>query len=172
MGGTSGTGEFFELAEHIYKTALNINMPSVIMGVIALVILLASKKIMPKFPMAVVLMFVGTIFTISLPIRDWGIKTLNVVEPGLPRWSIPDFSSVSIQQIITISLSVAVVIMAETLLAENSFAQKNNYRINDNQEIFAFSLGNFMAAFTGCCPINGSVSRTAMGEQYLSLIHI
>ncbi len=47
--------------------------------------------------------------------------------------------------------------MAETLLAENSFAQKNNYRINDNQEIFAFSLGNFMAAFTGCCPINGSV---------------
>lgn len=30
----------------------------------------------------------------------------------------------------------------------------------------AFSLGNFAAAFTGCCPINGSVSRTAMGEQY------
>ena len=166
MGGTSGTGEFFELAEHIYKTALNINMPSVIMGVIALVILLASKKIMPKFPMAVVLMFVGTIFTISLPIRDWGIKTLNAVEPGLPKWSIPDFSAIPIQQTITISLSVAVVIMAETLLAENSFAQKNNYRINDNQEIFAFSLGNFMAAFTGCCPINGSVSRTAMGEQY------
>ena len=39
-----------------------------------------------------------------------------------------------------ISLSVAVVIMAETLLAENSFAQKNGYRINDNQEILAFSL--------------------------------
>ena len=166
MGGTSGTGEFFELAEHIYKTALNINMPSVIMGVIALVILFVSKKIMPKFPMAVVLMFVGTIFTISLPIRDWGIKTLNAVEPGLPKWSIPDFPAIPIQQTITISLSVAVVIMAETLLAENSFAQKNNYRINDNQEIFAFSLGNFMAAFTGCCPINGSVSRTAMGEQY------
>ena len=27
-------------------------------------------------------------------------------------------------------------------------------------------MGNFLAAFTGCCPINGSVSRTAMGEQY------
>lgn len=44
MGGTSGTGEFFELAEHIYKTALNINMPSVIMGVIALVILLSRRR--------------------------------------------------------------------------------------------------------------------------------
>ena len=53
-----------------------------------------------------------------------GIKTLNAVEPGLPKWSIPDFSAIPIQQTITISLSVAVVIMAETLLAENSFAQK------------------------------------------------
>ena len=166
IGGTSGTGEFFELAEHIFETGKHINIPSVIMGVIALVILLVSKKLIPKFPMAVVLMFSGTIITLNMPIRDWGINTLSAVEPGLPKWSIPDFSIISIQQTITISLSVAVVIMAETLLAENSFAQKNNYRINDNQEILAFSVGNFMAAFTGCCPINGSVSRTAMGEQY------
>lgn len=166
MGGSSGTGEFFELAEHIYETLKHANIPSVIMGVIALVILLVSKKLIPKFPMAVVLMFAGTIITLNMPIRDWGINTLSAVEPGLPKWSIPDFSIISIQQTITISLSVAVVIMAETLLAENSFAQKNNYRINDNQEILAFSVGNFMAAFTGCCPINGSVSRTAMGEQY------
>lgn len=166
MGGTSGTGEFFELAEHTFETGKHINIPSVIMGVIALVILLVSKKLIPKFPMAVVLMFVGTIITLNMPIRDWEINTLSAVEPGLPKWSIPDFSIISIQQTITISLSVAVVIMAETLLAENSFAQKNNYRINDNQEILAFSVGNFMAAFTGCCPINGSVSRTAMGEQY------
>ena len=166
MGGSSGTGEFFELAEHIFETGKHINIPSVIMGVIALVILLVSKKLIPKFPMAVVLMFAGTIITLNMPIRDWGINTLSAVEPGLQKWSIPDFSIISIQQTITISLSVAVVIMAETLLAENSFAQKNNYRINDNQEILAFSVGNFMAAFTGCCPINGSVSRTAMGEQY------
>ena len=56
--------------------------------------------------------------------------------------------------------------MAETLLAENNFAQKNGYRIDDNTELLAFSIGNMAAAFTGCCPINGSVSRTAMSEQY------
>lgn len=48
MGGTSGTGEFFELAEHIFETGKHINIPSVIMGVIALVILLVSKKINTK----------------------------------------------------------------------------------------------------------------------------
>ena len=91
---------------------------------------------------------------------------MDAVETGLPKWNIPDFTVVPIREVITISLSVAVVIMAETLLAENNFAQKNRYRINDNQEILAFAVGNMAAAFTGCCPINGSVSRTAMGEQY------
>lgn len=166
MGGTSGTGELPELVEHIVETVKDINMPSVYIGVMALIILLVSKRIMSKFPMAVVLMAVGVLMTKFTALKQWGVKTLDTVTPGLPTWKVPDFSAFPMTDLIMISLSVAVVIMAETLLAENSFAQKNGYRINDNQEILAFSLGNFLAAFTGCCPINGSVSRTAMGEQY------
>ena len=56
MGGTAGTGELPELAEHIWTTLGQINLPSLILGLISLVILLVMKKIMPKFPMVVVLM--------------------------------------------------------------------------------------------------------------------
>lgn len=166
LGGSAGTGEFFELAEHIAETMHNINIPSVILGVLALIILSVSKKIVPKFPMAVVLMGVGAVMTYFLPIREYGIKTLDKVNTGLPQWTLPDFSVLPLRDVIIVSLSVSVVILAETLLAENNFAQKNGYRINDNQEILVFSMGNLAAAFTGCCPINGSVSRTAIGEQY------
>ena len=143
-----------------------INLPSLVIGLFALVILLVSKKLIPKFPMAVALMAAGALMTRLLPVREWGVQTLAAVEPGMPEWCIPDFSVIAPKDAIITSLSVAVVIMAETLLAENSFAQKNGYKIDDNQELFAFSIGNFVAAFTGCCPINGSVSRSAMGEQY------
>lgn len=166
MGGTAGVGEFFELAEHIIDTAKNINIPSLILGISTLIILLISKKFIPKFPMAVLMMAAGACMTKFLSIRNFGIQTLALVEKGLPAWSIPDFSAVPLKEVITISLSVAVVIMAETLLAENNFASKNGYKINDNREILAFSVGNLVAALTGCTPINGSVSRTAMGEQY------
>lgn len=166
LGGTAGTGEFFELAKHIGQTAKHVNVSSILLGVASLVILLVAKKLVPKFPMAVVLMVAGACYTRFGNVRELGIQTLSKVETGLPKWQIPDFSAISIREAVTVSLSVAVVIMAETLLAENNFAQKNGYRIDDNQEIFAFSVGNFLAAFTGCCPINGSVSRTAMGEQY------
>ena len=166
LGGTAGTGEFFELAEHIVETAGEINLPSMALGVAALVILLIAKRVMPKSPIAVLLMAAGALMAKYLPMQAWGIKTLDAVEPGLPVWRLPDFTAVPVREAVTISLSVAVVIMAETLLAENNFAQKNGYRVNDNQEILAFAMGNLAAALTGCCPINGSVSRTAMGEQY------
>lgn len=166
MGGTAGTGELLELAEHIGETAKNVNVPSLLLGLVALLILLVSKKFMPKFPMAVLLMAAGALMTKFLPVESWGVQTLSAVEPGLPVWSFPAVTAIPMKEAVTISLSVAVVIMAETLLAENSFAQKNGYRIDDNREILAFSMGNLVAALTGCCPMNGSVSRTAMGEQY------
>ena len=166
LGGTSGTGELPELLSHLAETIGSINIPSLILGVSALIILTVSKKVMPKFPMAVLLMGAGAVMTYFLPVGSWGIKTLDKVETGLPKWALPDFSVVPLKDVITVSLSVAVVILAETLLAENNFAQKNGYKIDDNQEILAFSVGNLLASLTGCCPINGSVSRTAMGEQY------
>ena len=166
LGGSAGTGELPELLLHLWESLPGLNVPSLLLGLLALCILLLSKKIMPKFPMAVVLMALGVLLSKYLPLQTWGIATLSAVEPGMPEWSLPDLSAVPFVDAMTISLSVAVVIMAETLLAENSLAGKNGYRIDDNREIFAFSMGNFVAALTGCCPMNGSVSRTAMGEQY------
>lgn len=166
FGGSAGVGEFFELAVHIGESLEKLNLPSLLLGLFALFILLLSKKLIPKFPMAVLLMAAGACMTKFLPLKKWGVVTLSAVNPGLMPFALPDISVIPVREAVTISLSVAIVIMAETLLAENSFAQKNCYRINDNQEIFAFAMGNLIAALTGCCPINGSVSRTAMGEQY------
>lgn len=165
MGGGPGTGELPELLRHIWETFGQIHVPSVILGVLALAVLLTAKKLCPKFPTPVLLMALGAALTRFCPSLTAGIPTLDAVEPGLPAWRFPELAAADTAQILTASLSIAVVIMAETLLAENSFAMKNGYRIRNNQEILAFSAGNFAAALTGCCPINGSVSRTAMSEQ-------
>ena len=61
---------------------------------------------------------------------------------------------------------ISLVVMAETLLAENNFAFRNGYNLNDRQEILACAAGNVASAFVGSCPVNGSISRTSMNEQY------
>lgn len=166
FGGTAGTGELFELLEHIISQFAVFNLPSLLLGMITLIVVLMAKRLYPKFPMAVVMIVLGALFSYFAPMERLGIVCLSAVEPGLPRFSFPNLFAIHFTDAIGASLSVAVVIMAQTLLAENNYALKRGYQLNDNQEILAFSLGNFASAFTGCCPVNGSVPRTAMNDQY------
>ncbi|MDO5518413.1 MAG: SulP family inorganic anion transporter, partial [Clostridium sp.] len=166
MGSTSGSGEFFELAEHIIVSAFSINYLSLGMGAASLAIILISKKISPKFPMSLVVMILGALSTVVFHVDKYGVALLSQVDSGLPELIIPNLMLIDFKHGFMLSLPIAVVILSESLLSESSFAIKNGYSINENREILAFSLSNLGAALTGCCPVNGSVSRTVMSEQY------
>lgn len=165
LGAGAGTGELFELIEKIVIAARGTNLLSPLLGFGTLVIMLICKKYIPKLPMPIVMMGAGALITVFFHPERYGVALLSAVEPGLPALSFPDLSAMELSESLSGSLTIAIVIMAETLLAENSVALRNGYKINDNREILAFSLGNFFAAVTGCCPINGSVSRSSVNES-------
>ena len=166
LGSSSGSGELVELIRHIIKACENINIVSVILGVSSLVAIVVVRKFAPKFPMAVVVMAAGVFLTCVCHIDEYGVRLLAEVEPGMPSFFFPELGMVNLTQAAGRGLMVAVVIMAETLLSENNFAFKNGYKIDDNREILACGVSNLAAAFVGCCPVNGSISRTSMNEQY------
>lgn len=166
LGGKAGSGELPELAHHIFETCKEINWLSVVLGVGALVILRLAGKLIPKFPMAIVIMAVGVVATLLFRVDEQGVVLLDAVESGLPSFHCFKFVGIDWQQAAGRSLMIAAVIMSETLLSENNFALKNGYKIDENKEILACSMGNLAAACVGCCPVNGSISRTSMNEQY------
>lgn len=166
LGGGSGTGELPELIASMIEAATHINLMSVVLGICSLAVIVAARKIAPKFPMVIVVMAAGVLLTIFGHIDQYGVKVLSAVEPGMPHLQCPQFRSVDLSQAAGRGLMVAVVIMAETLLSENNFAFRNGYTIKDNQEILACAVGNIASAVVGCCPVNGSISRTSMNDQY------
>lgn len=166
LGGKAGSGELPELAHHIFETCKEINWLSVVLGVGALVILRLAGKLIPKFPMAIVIMAVGVVATLLFRVDEQGVVLLDAVESGLPSFHCFKFVGIDWQQAAGRSLMIAAVIMSETLLSENNFALKNGYKIDENKEILACAMGNLAAACVGCCPVNGSISRTSMNEQY------
>ena len=166
LGGKAGSGELPELAHHIFETCKEINWLSVVLGVGALVILRLAGKLIPKFPMAIVIMAVGVVATLLFRVDEQGVVLLDAVESGLPSFHCFKFVGIDWQQAAGRSLMIAAVIMSETLLSENNFALKNGYKIDENKEILACAMGNLAAACVGCCPVNGSISRTSMNEQF------
>ena len=167
LGGTSGRGEIIELLQHIAETvSQNFNPFSLLLGVISLAVLTISKKLMPKLPMSIMVMIAGAAVGYSGIAQKNGVAMLDKISRGLPPWKIPDFSHIDLSTMLSTSLTVAIVIMAETLLASNNLANKNGYKMDNNREILVYGLGNIASSLTGCCPVNGSVSRSAMSEQY------
>ena len=168
FGGFAGTGELFVLIAHILNQLQYFNLLSAVLGIGTIVIILTAKKYVPKFPMSVVLMAVGAALTAVFHIDRYGVKLLPQVSAGLPKLAFPDVSVLgeNTGDILLLSFTVALVIVAQTLLASSNYALKYNYKINNNREVLAYAAGNFAGALVGCCPINGSVSRTGIGDQF------
>ena len=168
FGGVSGTGELKELLPHIadqFRTSFN--MPSLLIAVCCIVIIQIFRKTAPKIPASAAVMLIAAAAQYFTDFcKHFSVKLLPEVSPGLGALSLPHFTMENSYNGIVSGLTIAIVIAAETLLAEHSFAMKNDYRIDDDSELLAFSVCNVAAAFVGTCPVNGSVSRTSMNDQF------
>jgi len=168
FGGSAGTGEVFVLIPHIIEEFANFNWVSCALGIGTVVIILIFKKFLPKFPMSVVMLAVGILLTAVFKIDRFGVKLLPAVQSGLPKFIIPNILCIEghVKDFIILSLTISAVIMAQTLLAANSYAQKYDYKLDNNQELIAYGLMNLAGSISGSCPINGSVSRTGIADQF------
>lgn len=168
FGGTAGTGELIELILHITDQLKYFNVLSAVLGFGTVVIILVCKKYMPKFPMSVVLMVLGAMATAFLHIDRFGVKHLPHVDAGFPKLFIPDVTLLrdNTSEIVVLGLTCALVIMPQTLLATNNYANRYGYKVDNNREVLAYSLANVASAVSGSCPLNGSVSRTGIADQF------
>lgn len=168
FGGSVGHGELPELIVHIAHNTAAFNGVSFALGAGTLAILLVSRKWLPKFPMAVVVMFAGALLNRWIDLTRFGVASLPSVSPGLPKLFNPisAASAFPVGSLVKYSVTIALVITAETLLSSKNMAERKGVKLNPDREILAYALGNFAAALTGCCPVNGSVSRMGIADQF------
>lgn len=168
FGGSTGTGELGELVLHIISETPSFNGLSFALGIFTIVIIMVCKKLVPRVPMTVIMMVVGAGLEKALQLEQYGVKMLSQVQPSLPAWRFPKVSLVALDPSLLVleSFSIAAVIMAQTLLASGNYAMKYSDKLDRNRELLAYSGMNMVAAFTGCCPINGSVSRSGIADSY------
>ncbi len=167
FGGKAGTGELPVLLMNIWKELPQFNGLSFFLGITTFAIVIASKKYIPKVPMTAVMMMVGALVQLIFHVDRYGVLLLPEVEKGLPKFLLPNLGLITtdLTVILLESLSIAAVIMAQTLLATGSYASKYGDNVENNKEILAYCGMNLASAFIGGCPINGSVSRSKIADN-------
>lgn len=167
-GGSAGTGEIHVLLKNIAGQLSSFGLLSAVLGFGTVAIIMVCKKILPKIPIQIVMLAAGVLLQAIFHLDTYGVKMLPEVAAGLPKPVIPDFTllSADIRPLLLQSFSIAAVIMAQTLLATGNYAMKYHEKVDRNKELLAYAGMNFAGGIVGCCPINGSVSRSGIAASY------
>ncbi|MCR5120001.1 MAG: STAS domain-containing protein [Lachnospiraceae bacterium] len=90
-----------------------------------------------------------------------------MIRDGLPHFALNELNAFfdRLPDLIMQSLGIAAVITAQTLLASGNYARKYQDTLDNNAELLAYGAMNLASAFSGCCPINGSVSRSGIADS-------
>lgn len=129
------------------------------LGSIAIIRLL--KRYAPKLPGALVALVVMTLVVSVFNLTEYGVSVLGEIPAGLPQLTVPRATFREWVLLIPGALAIVAMTLAEGLLLARSYAQKYDYRIDPDQEEFAYGAGNVAAAFTGAMALGSSASRTA-----------
>ncbi len=166
--GITGSGnDFLGNMKAIVTQLDKINPLSVLLGGITAAVILLGKKYLPKLPVALVVMALGTCLSWAAGLDEHGVCVVGNIPGGLPELSLPDiFGHGNLGMYIGSGLMIAIIVFADSLMSAQSFAAKNEYELDNNREIFAFGFSNILASVSGCAPTSASVSRTAANEQF------
>jgi SulP family sulfate permease len=96
----------------------------------------------------------------SLPVETIGTR-FGGIPGGLPTFALPDFTWETVKQLVTPTLTIAVLGAIESLLCARVADQVSGLPRHDpNQELMAQGIANAVTPFFGGMPATGTIART------------
>ncbi|MGH6624070.1 MAG: SulP family inorganic anion transporter [Burkholderiaceae bacterium] len=138
--------------------------PTLSVGLGTMLLLALAPRFLRPLPGALVAIVVAALAVHWLDLGSAGVATLGFVAGGLPAPRIPQVPLDQVPVLIAEAAGLALVLFSTTMLAARSFADRNGYTIDADREVAALGAANIAAAFVQGFAVNGTSSRTAVGE--------
>jgi MFS superfamily sulfate permease-like transporter len=97
-------------------------------------------------------------------LTDFGVKTVGPVPGGLPALTLPTADRALFPPLLAAAAGLALVSFSSLMLTARSFATKNGYDIQPDQDFAALGVANVVSAASQGFAISGADSRTAMSD--------
>ena len=150
-----------ELGKNIGDTSL----VTLVLGGAAIAVLVAGRRLAPRFPTALLVVVLGSLATWGLSLQDSGVAILRDVPSGLPTPALPEMSGSLVGELAPVAVTIAIVAFAEGISVAKAIGRKTRENVDANQELIATGAANAASgAFSGF-PIAGGFSRTAVNYQ-------
>jgi anti-anti-sigma factor len=95
-------------------------------------------------------------------LNEHGVAIVGHIESGLPSFGLPDVPAHRYFDLLPSAVGIMLVGFAEGLGAAKTYAAKNHYEIDANQEFIALGAANLGSGPSSGMVVNGSLSKTAV----------
>jgi high affinity sulfate transporter 1 len=142
------------------------NPAALVVGMTSLVVILGVRAWRPKVPGVLIAVVGATIVSALLGLAErFGIAVVGPLPSGLPAFAPPAVSVADIVSLLPAAAGIALVTAADTIILSRTFAARNGYVADPNQELMALGASNVVTGLFSGYPISSSASRTAVAES-------
>ena len=164
LGYPSETNEFGpQLRELLQHLGLS-HAPTALLGLSMLAGLLILGRVAPLVPGALVAVVAGIAAVALLDLPALGVTVTGALPSGLPVPHIEVFDLATYRSLLHDAAAIVLISFASGMLTAKSFARRNRYEIDANQELIAFGVSNLASGLAQGFPVTGADSRTAVNN--------
>ena len=153
-----------QVSEFIDKIQLA-HSPTLILAIIVLIFLFAFQRRFPNLPIPLITVLLSTVAVAIFNLDARGVAVVGEIPAGLPHFAIPQVSVRDFSSLIASAVGISIVGYSDNVLSARVFANRNNYKIDANQELLALGIANFGNGLMQGFPISSSGSRTVIGDS-------
>ncbi|MBS0519951.1 MAG: SulP family inorganic anion transporter [Proteobacteria bacterium] len=152
----------FDRLSGVYVHVRDANPWSIAIAAGVLALTLATEKINPRLPGALVAVALATLAVLLFSLEDKGVAVLGTLPSGLPRPVVPAWDIDTLRQLVPLALILALVVMMQTAAVSRSFSDPSRLSTDVNRDFIGVGVANLGAALLGSFPVNASPPRTAV----------
>jgi len=159
------SGSFFERVGHVIHELPHTHVPSLALGVTAVILFLALARLLPGRPTTLIVVAASIVATKFLGLGSFGIKVVGELPDGLPTVGLPAIQLSDLADLVPTALACFLLAYGETISTARSFAQKHGYEIDPDRELTAIGAANLAAGLTRGFPVAGGMSQSAVNDM-------
>ena len=122
------------------------------------------RRVAPAVPGALVAVLAGIGAVVIFDLRALAVVVTGELPSGLPRPHIEMFEPATYRSLLHNAAAIVLISFASGMLTAKSFARRNHYDIDANQELIAFGASNLASGLGQGFPVTGADSRTAVNN--------
>jgi len=154
---------FHKLVEFVQKLEQS-HLPTLVLGICLLILLLLLRRYAPRLPNALVVVVVGIVAVVAFGLEGRGVSALGEIPAGLPTLHFAIFDPDTYRELLGDAGALMLISFTSGVLTAKSFARRNRYSIDANQEMIAFGAANIFSGIAQGFPVTGADSRTAVND--------